>query len=127
MNRASQLALRSLLIAAGLAVGIAAVLHVRLDDWPIYLAYSLLLPFLMVPSVEVLPRIVLAVADLATTIGFVYIGGLPIIVLRFLCILLVRRARLWIPSSWDRRLADLRTECGPTRREPRRSSDGTCS
>ena len=99
MKRAQQSALRASLIVAGLAVGVAGVLQFRQDHWPIYLAYSLLLPVLMVPSVEVLPRIVLAVADLATTIGFVYIGGLPIIVLRFFCILVVHRARLWLPPA----------------------------
>jgi signal transduction histidine kinase len=85
--------LRALVVAAGAVVMIWGVLAFRLADWPIYVVYAILSAVFFRFYVEVLPGLTLPVPGLAVTIGFLYVGGPPIIVLRLaepLIVLLVR-------------------------------------
>src|SRR4029077_10622410 len=93
-------ALRGLAIAAGVAVTLASLLAFRRADWPIYLAFVLLSLVLFRPYVEVLPNVVLPMPGIALTIGFVYLGGLPIILLRLVEPLAVRILRSILPVPW---------------------------
>jgi len=72
-------AIRGVIIGAGAAVMIAAALLFRVDDWPIYATFALLLAVLLPLHVDVLPNLVLPMPSLAVTIGFLYIAGLPIL------------------------------------------------
>jgi signal transduction histidine kinase len=109
--------LRGLVIAGGAAVALGGVLAFRADHWPVYLAFFVLSGVLFLPSVEVLPRIMLAVPEMATTLGFLYIGGLPIVVLRFFSPLLARLVRRSLPAAWERALVRLRSGGSAPRRE----------
>jgi signal transduction histidine kinase len=93
-------ALRGLAIAAGVAVTLASLLAFRRADWPIYLTFVLLSLVLFRPYVEVLPNVVLPMPGIALTIGFVYLGGLPIILLRLVEPLAVRILRSILPVPW---------------------------
>ena len=84
MRSGTRTAIRSAVIACGGIVGVAGVLAFRADDWPIYLAYLILSTALLLPGLEVLPGIRIAIAEMAATIGFAYVAGLPIIVLHWL-------------------------------------------
>ncbi len=96
---------RGLVIAAGALVVVASLRAFRLDDWPLYLAYVLTALVLYPPRVEVLPGMHLTIPALAVTIGFVYIAGLPIVVLctvpamvfAGLHRVLPERWRIWLP------------------------------
>ena len=59
---------------AGVAVTLVSVLYFRLADWPLYLVYVGLSSALVLPSVEVLPGVLLLVPELATTLGFLFHG-----------------------------------------------------
>jgi signal transduction histidine kinase len=91
---------RAAVIAGGLAVAVGAILSVRSEDWPIYLTFFVVSGFLFLPGVEVMPRVQLAIAEMAATIGFVYVAGPPIILVRLLSPLLTRRLRRLLPQSW---------------------------
>src|SRR5262245_40805565 len=82
MNEWLRIAMRAFLVAGGACVTLVAIRMVRVEDWPIYLVYLLIAGFSFGRYVEVLPRLALAVPEMATSIGFLYIGGLPIIVVR---------------------------------------------
>jgi len=96
--------LRLAIVAAGSAVLVQSVLAIRLADWPIYLAFAGLSLLLMFFSVQVIPGTPMPLPQLATTIGFVYIGGLPIVllVLPLHSVVTLCVPRLWrvVPSSW---------------------------
>lgn len=95
-------ALRAAVIVAGAAVTLAGVLAFRAADWPIYLAFVLVSFAVVLPGVEVLPKMSLSIPQLAATIAFLYIGGLPIVVLRNLSpafLLLLDRT---LPQRWTR-------------------------
>lgn len=81
MNSLWRVILTGVLVAAGIAVTVASALAFRFSDWPIYLVFILvslvLYPFL----VEVLPGLLLGFPQLGASIGFLYVGGLPIIAL----------------------------------------------
>ena len=100
MTPSARTAVRTAVIAAGAVVGLAALWSVRLEDWPIYLVYFLLSSLAFLPGLEVLPGIRFAIAEMAATIGFVYIAGLPIIVLHWIAPLVTRRILLALPTSW---------------------------
>jgi signal transduction histidine kinase len=104
MTPNTRTAIRSGVIACGGIVGVAAVLAFRADDWPIYLAYLILSTTLLLPGLEVLPGIRIAIAEMAATIGFVYVAGLPIIVLHWLAPLPGRMLLKALPRSWRDRL-----------------------
>jgi hypothetical protein len=100
MSERLRLVLRALLIAGGAFVTLIAIRMVRLDDWPIYLVYLLIAGFSFGKYVEVLPRLALAVPEMATSIGFLYIGGLPIIVVRLFAPLVGRAIDRILPERW---------------------------
>jgi signal transduction histidine kinase len=92
--------LRVPLIVAGVAVTVWSVLQFRLADWPIYVAYALLSVVLFRFYVEVLPSLVLPVPGLALTIGFLYVGGPPVIALRLAEPILATFLRAVVPGGW---------------------------
>lgn len=94
----------TLLIAGGAAVGIASVLAFRLSDWPIYVCFMLAYLCVFRLSVEVLPGLRLPIPDMAVTIGFLYIGGLPIVALRAVVPLLAWLVVRSLPESWSLRV-----------------------
>lgn len=97
-------ALRWPMIAAGAGVAVWSVLQLRLADWPIYVVYALLSVVLFRFYVEVLPDMHLPVPGLALTIGFLYVGGPPIIVLRLAEPVLTSALRALVPARWRDRL-----------------------
>src|SRR5262249_2647136 len=97
-------ALRGLTIAAGVIVALLSVLSFRLADWPIYVAYVLLSLILFRPYVEMLEDLILPMPGLALTIGFLYLGGLPIIVLRGVESLLIEVVVELLPVRWRARV-----------------------
>jgi signal transduction histidine kinase len=82
MTESARSALRSVVIAAAVAVTAASGFAIRAEDWPIYVVFVLFSLMLHMPAVEVLPQMPIPVAYLAMTIGFLYIGGPPIILLQ---------------------------------------------
>jgi len=97
-------ALRGLTIAAGAVVAVLSVLSFRLADWPIYVAYVLLSLVLFRPYVQMLEDLILPMPGLALTIGFLYLGGLPIIVLRGIESLLIEVVVELLPVRWRARV-----------------------
>jgi signal transduction histidine kinase len=105
MNPAWRRFTRALLIAAGVAVAALGCLQFRASDWPIYVVYlsfSLVLGRL---SVEVLPRLGMPIPELAATIGFLYIAGLPIVVFQLVVPFLAQGLFELLPQRWQERLA----------------------
>lgn len=125
MSRTLRTAVRSAVVAAGAAVIVASVLRFQLADWPIYVTYFALLMVLFSPTVEVLPRLALGVPEMATTLGFLYIGGLPIIVLRILVPIVIRATLAIMPERWKQGLPHPRNDVGPARRDLFSSTWGT--
>jgi len=82
MSPGLRAAIRLVVIAAGVAVTVAGAFALRREDWPIYLAFVLLSLVLFGPGVEVVPSLTLPMPGLALCIGFLYVGGLPIVLLR---------------------------------------------
>jgi signal transduction histidine kinase len=101
-------AIRGVIIGAGATVMIAAALLFRVDDWPIYAAFALLLAVLLPLHVDVLPNLVLPMPSLAVTIGFLYIGGLPILLVYqgayYVALIVLRLLRAALPEPWRSRL-----------------------
>src|SRR5262249_381373 len=104
VNEKLRAALRGLTIAAGLVVALLSVLSFRLADWPIYVAYVLLSLVLFRPYVDMLADLILLLPGLALTIGFLYLGGLPIIVLRGVESLLIEVVVELLPVRWRARV-----------------------
>lgn len=100
MSESSRTAVRALVIAAGLAVGVASLFTFRSQDWPIYLTFFVLSGVLFLPGVEVMPRVHLGIAEIAATFGFLYIAGPPIILLRLFSPLITQRLRQMLPARW---------------------------
>jgi signal transduction histidine kinase len=100
-------ALRGLTIAAGVLVALLSVLAFRLADWPIYVAFVLLSLVLFRPYVEMPDDLVLPMPGLALTIGFLYLGGLPIISLRLVESLVMEALRWTVPARWRGRVASV--------------------
>ena len=117
MRPAARAALRALVIAGGAAVTVASVLALRASDTPLYLVFVLISLALFLPYVEVLPRVALPIPEMAATIGFLYIGGLPIIVLRNVAPLMTLGLRRALPERWKQRLPQLREDSAAVRRE----------
>jgi signal transduction histidine kinase len=92
--------LRATLVVGGAAVVVVALRAVRIEDWPIYLTYLLIAGVSFGKYVEVLPRLALAVPEMATTIGFLYVGGLPIVVVRLFAPLVGRGIDRLLPERW---------------------------
>src|SRR5215468_10913430 len=100
-------ALRGLTIAAGVIVALLSVLAFRLVDWPIYVAFVLLSLVLFRPYVEMPDDLILPMPGLALTIGFLYLGGLPIITLRLVESLAMEALRWTVPARWRGRVASV--------------------
>jgi signal transduction histidine kinase len=100
MSERGRPAVRALVIAAGLVVGVASLFTFRSQDWPIYLTFFFLSGVLFLPGVEVMPRVQLGIAELAATFGFLYIAGPPILVLRLFSPIITRLMRQKIPARW---------------------------
>lgn len=109
--------LRAVVIGAGGAVALAGVFAFRVVDLPVYIVFAAVSVVLFLPYVEVLPRLPLSIPDLAATIGFLYIGGLPIIVLRTFTPLFARSLRRVVPRRWQDRIPQLRADAGVARGE----------
>src|SRR5262245_62165668 len=100
--------LRALVISMGALVILWSALAFRLADWPIYATYVIVAVFLFRFWVETLPggRLTLPVPGLALNIGFLYLAGPPVIVLRLvepfvvfvLRAILPRASRRWVPA-----------------------------
>jgi signal transduction histidine kinase len=100
--------LRGVVIALGTVVAVASLLSFRLHDWPIYVTYVLLCMILYRPTIEVLPSMVLPLPGLALTIGFLYVGGLPIVALNNAGPAIVLLVRALIPERLRPYVPELR-------------------
>ena len=106
--------LRAIVIAAGIAVTVAGAFALRLEDWPIYVAFVVLSLGLFGPAVEVVPGLTLPMPGLALCLGFLYVGGLPIVFLRNLAPpFLIQLLRLAVPARWRAELVGPRWGYGP--------------
>jgi signal transduction histidine kinase len=108
MTRWQQTALRGAVIAAGAAVVLASLLSFERAQWALYLVYFAIAMVLYPPAVEMLPRLVIGIPSVAAGIGFLYIGGLPIIALNLLAVFSIRVARTALPAQWLSRVPPLR-------------------
>lgn len=107
-------ALRAVVLAAGIAVTLAGALAMRLEDWPIYVAFVVLALVLFGPAVEVAPGLTLPMPGLALCLGFLYVGGLPIVFLRNLAPpFLIQLLRWAVPPRWRHELVGPRWGRGP--------------
>jgi signal transduction histidine kinase len=114
VTRALGTALRWLVVAAGVAVTLAGALAIRLDDWPIYVAFVGLSIGLFGPAVEIVPGLTLPLPGLALCLGFLYVGGLPIAFLRNLAPpFLIQLLRWAVPPRWRAELVGPRWGRGP--------------
>jgi len=107
MSPAARRLIRGAVIVGGASVTLASVLAFRVADWLIYLVFCILSALLFVPQVEVLPGVTLPLPQMAVTIGFLYIGGLPIIALTNVAGALTRVLRTALPRRWTDRLPQL--------------------
>ncbi len=110
-------ALRGVMIAGGVVVLVASILQFRLADWPVYVVFLLLSGVLFLPSVEVLPRLALPIPALAVIIGFLYIAGMPVIVLQMFRPVVPWLLRRLLPAGWKDRIPQLRAEALVARRD----------
>ncbi|HXJ33066.1 MAG TPA: HAMP domain-containing sensor histidine kinase [Candidatus Eisenbacteria bacterium] len=95
-------ALRAIVIAAGAAVTLLAASEVRAADWPIYATYVAVATVLYLFYVEVLPNMPLPIPGLAATIGFLYVGGLPIVLFQIVASVLSYFLYQALPERWQR-------------------------
>jgi signal transduction histidine kinase len=100
MSATWRAALRAAMISAGGALVIASLLAMRREDWPIYLVFSALSMALFRFYVEVVRGVPFPMPLLATTLGFLYLGGLPIIALTTVPGLVAALARGVLPRQW---------------------------
>lgn len=101
MTPALRTTLRSLLVAGGIATTAAGVATMQVAEWPIYLVYVVLSLLLFPLVVEVIPGLGLPMPGLALSLGFLYIGGLPIVALRNLALPAVAQVlRIALPERW---------------------------
>jgi signal transduction histidine kinase len=107
---------RALVIVGGFVTLAAGLLAFRSADLWLYVVYVVVGVIVALPPVELLPRLRMPIPTLATTVGFLYLGGLPIIVLSqtVLPSLLVG-LRLAVPRRWADRLPQLREGSVPLR------------
>jgi signal transduction histidine kinase len=107
-------ALRAIVVVAGVAVTVAGVFAIRLEDWPIYVAFVVLSLLLFGPAVEIVPGLTLPMPGLALCLGFLYVGGLPILFLRNLAPpFLIQVLRWAVPPRWRDELVGPRWGRGP--------------
>jgi signal transduction histidine kinase len=103
-------ALRAVLVATSAAITAAGILELRAEDWPIYLTVLVLSSAMFFAFVEVLPGLSLPIPHIATTVGFLYVGGLPTLVMTAVSSLLVRASVASWRISATRRAGGAATE-----------------
>lgn len=96
----------TLVVAGGIAAGIASLFFFRLEDWPIYVTFLIVYLLVYLPAVEVLPGMQLPIPNMAVAIGFLYVGGLPILILRGIVPPLAQPLIRVLPEPWGRRFAE---------------------
>jgi signal transduction histidine kinase len=107
-------ALRALVVVVGVAVTVAGMLALRIEDWPIYVAFVVLSLLLFGPAVEIVPGLTLPMPGLALCLGFLYVGGLPILFLRNLAPPFLIQLLQWaVPPRWRDELVGPRWGRGP--------------
>ena len=107
MSPRTRSVLRTLVTAAGGVVTAASMFTFRREDWPSYATFALLSLALYGPWVEVLPELGMPMPGIALTIGFLYIAGPPVIVLRVVMPLGLRLVRATVPERWAVWLPDM--------------------
>lgn len=117
MTAGQRSVLRTLVILAGAVLMVASLLAFRAADLPIYLVFLFVSLVLFQPSVEVLPTVALPIPEMAATIAFLYIGGLPIIVLFNVAPILTRVLRRELPEHLKEGIPQLRSAVLTARRE----------
>ena len=100
MTERGRSAVRAVVLGAALAVTAASAFAFRRQDWPIYLVFVVLWFVLNPLAVEVLPNMPLPVANLATVLGFLYIGGAPIVVMQLATTLVMAGAVPRLARQW---------------------------
>jgi signal transduction histidine kinase len=98
---------RALVIAAGAVVILVSLSTFEAARWPVYLTYLALALVLYPPVVQVLPGLTIGIPSVAAGIGFLYIAGLPIIVVNLVALIAIRVARGAVPASWQERFPAL--------------------
>lgn len=106
MSSGMRFVLRGVVVVAGSVVMIASVLAFRFADWPIYAVFLLVQLVVFFPAVTVMPGVTIGIAQLTTTIAFLYIGGLPIIVLTNVLPAIMRLLRPRLPAQLQQLVAD---------------------
>ncbi len=101
--------LRGLVAALAAALLWLAAGQIRLEDAPIYAAFVLVSWLVGIEAVEVLPGVRLRASTLAVSLGFVYIGGLPVLVFSTLAGLVQQLASTAAPEGLARRVPQLRS------------------
>jgi signal transduction histidine kinase len=104
MSAATRTVVRAVVIAAGIAIILVSAAAFRLEDWPIYATYMLLAVVLFRFYVEMLPSLLMPMPGLAVTIGFLYVGGPPIILLRAAEPAVAWLLRAALPERWRERV-----------------------
>jgi hypothetical protein len=102
--------LRGLVTTAGIALTLWSLTTFRLVDWPNYAAFVLLSAILYLPAVEVLPSLTLPIPGLTAIIGFLYVVGPPIFVLRNVAPILTELVNRALPARWKTETLSLRNE-----------------
>src|SRR5262245_23878122 len=86
----------------------------RVEDWPIYVTFVALSLVLFGPAVEVMAGMTLPMPGLALCLGFLYVGGLPIVFLRNLAPPFLIQLLQWaVPARWRAELVGPRWGYGP--------------
>jgi signal transduction histidine kinase len=107
-------ALRAFVVVLGVAVTVAGAVALRPEDWRIYVAFVVLSLFLFGPAVEVVPGLTLPMPGLALCLGFLYVGGLPIVFLRNVAPPFLIQLLQWVvPPRWRPELVGPRWGFGP--------------
>jgi len=102
VNPRLRTALRAIVIAGGAAVTLLAASELRVAAWPIYATYVAVATVLYLFYVEVLPNMPLPIPGLAATIGFLYVGGLPIVLFQIVASVLSHFLYRTLPERWQR-------------------------
>jgi signal transduction histidine kinase len=99
---------RGVVVIGGGAVILASLLSFESANWLLYVVYLGLALLLYPPVVEVLPGLLIGIPSVALGIGFLYIAGLPIIVLNLTMVLFIRLVRTSLPAQVLARVPPLR-------------------
>jgi signal transduction histidine kinase len=97
-------ALQALVIAGGVAFAVTAVTQTRFEDWPAYVVFFVVYSLLALPDVEVLPGLRLPIPNMAVSIGFLYVAGLPVLLLRDAAAVLGHFWLRFVPTRWRENL-----------------------